>query len=137
MKNQSNLLSLGEVDLPLGDENGNEEEDCSKNTKLLFPGCCVLLFAGAEEFGLFKKLAEHLFGFELDGRLDNTGNASVTFKLWPDLFSTPVVFPMIEERAAANTEWKFGSDVIALVAAAIVSGGKDDCVGILWLFFCK
>lgn len=118
---QSTLLSLGEVDLPLLDvENGNEEEDCAKKTKLLFPGCCVL-FAEAEEVGLFEKLDEHLFGFEVDGRLDKIGNGSVTF----NLFSIPV-FPMIEVRAAANAEWKFGSDVIALVAAAIVSGGKED-----------
>lgn len=34
--------------------------------------------------------------------------------------------PMIELRAAANAEWKFGSDVIALVAAAIVSSRGDD-----------
>lgn len=118
-------------------ENGNEEEeDCAKNTKLLlFPGCCELLFA-EEEVGLFKKLDEHLFGFELDGRLDKTGNGSETLKLWPGLFSIPV-FPMIEVRAAANAEWKLGSDVIAFVAAAIVSGGKEDCVGIMLLFFCK
>lgn len=111
--NQSNLLSPGEVDLPLLDvENGNEEEDCPKNTMLLFPGCCVLLlllllllllFAEAEEVGLFKKLDEHLFGFELEGRLDKIGNGSVTFKLWTDLFSIGE-FPMIDVRAAANAE---------------------------------
>lgn len=59
----------------MGAENGNEELGCVKNTKLLFADC---VFA-EEEVGLFRKVEEHLlFGFELDGRLDNTGNGSVT-----------------------------------------------------------
>nr|GMC69722.1 hypothetical protein Iba_chr03aCG9220 [Ipomoea batatas] len=32
---------------------------------------------------------------------------------------------MIDERAAANADWKFGSEVIAFVAAAMVSCGRD------------
>lgn len=37
----------------------------------------------------------------------------------------PVPVPMIEVRAAAKADWKLGSAVIALVAAAMVSADRD------------
>lgn len=39
----------------------------------------------------------------------------------------PAPEPMMDVRAAANADWKLGSDVIALVAAAMVSAGRDCC----------
>lgn len=43
---------------------------------------------------------------------------------------------MIDERAAANADWKLGSEVIALVAAASVSDGKECWLG-FEMVFCK
>lgn len=70
------------------------------------------------------------FAFEVDGKLDKIGKELVDFSGVVEELA-PL---MIVERAAANADWKLGSDVIALVAAASVSDGKECC----WLgFFCK
>lgn len=37
---------------------------------------------------------------------------------------------MMEERAAANADWKLGSEVIALVAAAIGSEEEEVVLGL-------
>lgn len=80
---------------------------------------------------LFRKLGAHLFAFgEVDGKLDSTGKASpflivdLSIMFWSanvlELLFVAAPEPMIELRAAANADWKLGSDVIA----AMVFGGR-------------
>lgn len=69
------------------------------------------------------KLGAHLFAFEVGGKLDRMGKAlDFSTALW--LVAPPPEPPIMEVRAAARTFWKLGSDVIAFVAAAMVSGPK-------------
>lgn len=136
------LFSPGDVDLLWVVEEGNEGD---KNIKL--PGWEFVEDGSLEEF---RKLEAHLFTFEVgDGKLERTGKEwSPSFKLCPYLSAAdwfprgpavlPVPEPMMDVKAAARADWKLGSDVIALVAAAIVSAGRDCCVEeFRILFFCK
>lgn len=98
-----------------------------------------------------RKVEAHSFTAEADdGKLERIGkDRSFSFKLWPDVSAAvwlprapallPVLEPMMDLRAAASADWKLGSDVIALVAAARVSAGRDCCVEEFntVLFFCK
>ncbi|KAK4427253.1 hypothetical protein Salat_1494200 [Sesamum alatum] len=132
------MLSPGELDLLFEfDDNGNKGE------RNVDPPSCELV----DDDDFSRKPGEHFFTLVVDdGKLDSIGKVSLDFTLCLD-FSTkfwfPIVLlivppePMIDERAAANADWKLGSNVIALVAAAMVSGARVCWLGFMAIFFCK
>lgn len=83
---------------------------------------------------------------EADGKLERTGKDSIVFifragisdEVWfvsaPEEETLPAE-PMMDVRAAANADWKLGSEVIALVAAAMVSDGRFCCVELRMVFW--